>query len=162
MQQKSKKVFKRLLIALILITLAFIFVQSMLPRETSAKESDSVSDIVAGIVPPETKPGAFLQVNIRKVAHFLEFALLGAEISLYVFLFLRKNIVIYLSLLAAPLFGMIDETIQIYSGRGSSFFDTLIDASGYISAAVVFYTAGALILYMSKNVNKTRQNATEK
>ena len=116
MQSTRKSTFKYLLIALILLTLAFIFVQSLLPRETSAKESETVGDIVAGIVPPETKPGAFLQINIRKVAHFLEFALLGAEIALYVLHFLRKKIVIYLSLISAPIFGLVDETIQIYSG----------------------------------------------
>ena len=160
MQAKSKTIFRWLLIALILMTFAFIFFQSILPRETSAKESDTVSNIVAEIISPETKPGAFLQDNIRKVAHFSEFALLGAEIALYVLLFMKRGSIIYLSLIFAFIFGLIDETIQIYSGRGAAFFDTLIDASGYILAAAFLYTGATLISCIRNKVNKNSQNTT--
>ena len=162
MQVKCKNVLKLILIILILATLSFIFVQSMIPREESGKQSDAVGDIVADIVPPETKPGAFLQINIRKVAHFIEFALLGAEVSLYVLLFMRRGIFVYLSLLIAPLPALVDETVQIYSGRGPSMKDVMIDSAGFLSAAVIFYTVYAVACKIRKNVNKNSQKQTVK
>ena len=160
MRNNYRNAIKAILIILILLTLSFIFVQSMLPREESGKESDAVGDIVAGIVPPETKPGAFLQINIRKVAHFVEFALLGAEAAVFVLLFKRRWIYVYLSVLASTLVPIIDETIQIYSGRGPSVIDVLIDTAGFLSAALIFYTVYLIIWYIRKNVNKNSQNQT--
>lgn len=160
MQGNIGKAVKATLIFLILVTLSFIYIQSMLPREQSSKESDAVGDIVAGIVPPETKPGAFLQLNLRKVAHFLEFALLGGEITLYILLFMRRGIVIYLSLISAPIVALLDETIQIYSGRASSIIDVLIDTSGFLTAAAIFYTVAAIVMLIRKNVNKNGQKQT--
>lgn len=160
MQGNIGKAVKAILIFLILLTLSFIYIQSMLPREESSKESNAVGDIVADIVPPETKPGAFLQLNLRKVAHFLEFALLGAEITLYILLFMRCGIVIYLSLVSAPLVALLDETIQIYSGRAPSMIDVLIDTSGFLTATAIFYTVAAIVMLIRKNVNKNSQNQT--
>jgi len=159
---KSKKALAKLiLIMLMLLTLVFIYSRSMKPREESKKESDTVGGIIAEIIPPETKPGEFIQINLRKIAHFTEFALLGAEAALFVLLFSRKGISVALSLLAAPNVALLDEVIQIYSNRGPSMLDVLIDYSGFFASAVLFYTVGYIILLIHKNVNKSRRKQTE-
>ena len=93
---KSKKYIwrKNILIALILLTVVFIFVQSMLSKEASQTESDSVGEIIVDtaetIIGNETEAEknavesirAFVDKHLRKLAHFVEYALLGTEVFL--------------------------------------------------------------------------------
>ena len=160
MSIKWKKTASILLLLFIIATLLFIFIQSMLPPEKSSQESGAVGEIIEEIIPPDTKPGAFIQINLRKIAHFVEFALLGAEISLYIILFTRKNIFVLLSFPTALMIAFFDETIQIFSGRGPAVLDVWIDFAGFTSASVIFYTVAVIIRYMCKNVNKNTQKQT--
>jgi len=84
MRYGYKNITKIALIILIFATVAFIFARSLKTPEKSSAESDKVGDIVEEVIPPETKPGEFVQVNLRKIAHFVEFAALGIEVAIYV------------------------------------------------------------------------------
>lgn len=128
------------LILLLLLNLAFIFVQSALPREESKETSDKVGEIVGEIIPPETKPGEFVQINLRKIAHFVEFFTLGILSSIYVVFLGAGARRATLSLCFAPSVALFDETIQIFSGRASSVKDVWIDSAGFFTAALIFYT----------------------
>ena len=55
-----------ILILLVLSTIAFAFYQSALPPEESAEKSDKVGEIIEEIIPPDTKPGEYVQKNLRK------------------------------------------------------------------------------------------------
>ena len=155
MSTKLKKALKIALLVLIVFNVAFIFTQSILPPEESSKESSAVGGVIEDIIPPETKPGEFIQTNLRKIAHFVEFATLGAEVSLFVVLFVRRRIVAFLSFPTALIVGFFDETIQLFSGRGASVKDVWIDFFGFASAALIFYT-GYLVAYLIRNnVNKS-------
>ena len=150
-----------LLILLTITTALHAFYQSSLPPKESAEVSDKVGEIVGEVIPPETKPGAFIQINLRKIAHFVEFATLGFLSSLYVvFLGIEKRKVA-LSLLFSPLIALLDETLQIFSGRGSSVKDVWIDTLGFFAASLIFYTVYALTKIIIKKVNNYRQNQTE-
>ena len=153
-----KKATKILLIAAVILTLAFIFSQSALPREESKKQSDKVGDIIEEIFPPETPVGGFVQKNIRKLAHFTEFAFLGAEVALYMIIFARKKIAVYLSLLIAPNIALLDETIQVFSNRGPAMRDVMIDTAGFYFASIIFYTVAAVIFLIR---NKRKQKLTK-
>lgn len=153
-----KKGAKLLIIVSIILTLAFIFSQSALPREESKKQSDKVSDIIEEIFPPETTVGGFVQKNIRKLAHFTEFAFLGAEVALYVLLFSRKKMSAYLSILIAPNIALFDEAIQVFSNRGPAMRDVMIDTAGFYFSSVIFYTVAAVILIIR---NKHKQKLTK-
>ena len=155
MSVKTMKIIKILLLVLIALNVAFIFVQSLLPPEESSKESSTVGDIIEEIIPPDTKPGAFVQTNLRKIAHFVEFASLGAFVSLYLILFARKHAFVALSFPSALLVGFLDETLQLFSGRGASVKDVWIDFSGFLSASLIFYTGYLLICLIRKQVNKS-------
>ncbi len=134
------KYIKALLAVLMALTVAFIFSQSILPPEKSSEASGTVGDIVAEIIPPETEVGGFIQINLRKLAHFTEFFLLGIECSLFVFFFVKRPLYMVLSFPAAAIVALVDETIQIFSGRGPSIIDVWIDIFGFFTASVLVYT----------------------
>lgn len=155
MRTESKKVIKTALIILIALNLAFIFIQSLIPVEQSSKESNAVGEIVESIIPSDTKPGNFIQMNLRKIAHFIEFASLGILVSLYLILFVRKRAYIVLSFPSALAVGFIDETIQLFSNRGASISDVWIDFFGFASASVIVYTGHAIYKLIRDNVNES-------
>lgn len=145
---KYKNIIKLLFILLIISTLAFIFIQSMLPPEKSSEESSAVGEIIEEIIPPETPVGGYVQTNIRKIAHFVEFATLGAWVSLFVIIFYRKKIYIFSSFLFAIITALFDETIQIISKRGPAITDVWLDFFGFSSIAVIIYTVSTLIIFV--------------
>lgn len=134
---------KRVLSVLIVLTLAFIWGNSLLPGETSLRLSDGVmnglnkaaaavglkEDIFTTMLDTEgsgvPEPTSY---GIRKAAHLTEFALLAALIRLRLDGggFRRTALVWCLSVLSAAA----DETIQIFSHRGAMITDVLIDSAG--------------------------------
>ena len=160
MRIESKRIIKFALLILIMLTIAFIFVQSLMPPEKSAAESSAVGEFIEQIIPPETKPGEFIQTNIRKIAHFVEFAALGAELSIYLIFFARQRMKIALSFPSALIVGFFDESLQLFSGRGASVKDVWIDFFGFIFASLIVYTGYAFFCLIRKNVNKSCRNTT--
>lgn len=154
MKIKYKSILRIALLVLILATLAFIFVQSMLPPKKSQAESDKIGEIVGEIIPPETPAGDYVQKNIRKIAHFVEFFILGCEVALYVIIFIPRIKWALLSLPTALLTAFFDESIQIFSKRGPSIKDVWIDFSGFLLASLAFYTVATLIVFI---YNKCKQ-----
>ena len=153
MKLKYRSAVRIVLIVLIVLTIGFIFGQSMLPPEESSAESDAVGEFVGEIIPPETKPGEFVQVNIRKIAHFFEFALFGLELSLYAVIFLREKSFILKTYAFSLFVALVDETIQIFSGRGPSVFDVWLDFFGFSTfASLVYITAFAIIFFRKSKV----------
>ncbi len=142
------------LIVLIVLTVAFIFIQSAMPPEKSEEESDKVGEIVGEIIPPETKPGEFVQINLRKIAHFVEFALLGLELALYLSLFSHKKVFMMASYPLGLFIAFLDETVQIFSGRGSSVSDVWLDFLGFLTFATLTYLVALLVAFLRKDLVK--------
>ena len=152
MKNGQIKVFRYLLILLIALTVGFIFTQSLLPKETSKKESDAVGDIIAEIIPPDTPTGDYVQKHVRKIAHFVEFMALGAETALYVIFFMKKKKLFALSYPIALIIAFFDETIQIFSGRGPSVTDVWIDFSGFLFATLILYAVWGLVYLIKRKI----------
>ena len=154
MNAKFKNVIKYLRIVFyiaILTTLVFIFVNSALPPEKSGEQSDKVSGIIAEIIPVDTDIGNFIITNIRKIAHFTEYGLLGIIVSLYVLIYTRKRVAFgFGSLLFALVVGFTDESIQILSGRGPSVSDIWIDIGGFATYSLLTYASVIAIYYLVK------------
>lgn len=148
MNLTNKNIVKSILFLLVILTLVFIFVQSMLPPEKSAEQSSAVGEIIEEIIPPETPVGGYVQTNLRKIAHFVEFAVLGVWVTLLVVFFYRRKIFVLSSFGFALLIALFDETIQIKSGRGASVSDVWLDFFGFTSAAVIIYTVSVLIIFI--------------
>ena len=130
---ENRKARLRLLLRLVLIaTLCFIWSNSMVGKEGSASLSRTVTAWLNGIGIPVTEH------FVRKAAHFCEFGLLGCELML---LFWLRSGVRFQTLcnaaFAALLAAVTDETIQIFSGRGSQVQDVVLDFSGALTSILL-------------------------
>ena len=111
-----------------------IFSFSLKDAEESSQQSDWVAEKLSEIV-EAVEETVDVKINIRKVAHFCEYALLGAETSFLCLLTENNKKKKWLSFL---MFGIVtaslDEAIQNFApGRDSAVRDVFIDMSGYIS-----------------------------
>ena len=124
MTKISKK--KRILVILLIITLMFIWGNSLLDREYSSEESGLAVRILEKIF----GEGKVSEHAVRKIAHFTEFAVLGAELM---GLFCRYPLSVTHGLFAA----LADESIQLFSGRSAEVKDVLLDFSGVLFGALI-------------------------
>ena len=120
-------------------TVGFICQQSTLPPAESAEVSASVRDvIVSWLGGADTRLGAFFDRFVRKIAHFVEFATLGAQIEAY--LAGRQTRIAILCLAGFGLaVASLDETLQLFTGRGAALTDVLLDFSGYLFGALAIF-----------------------
>lgn len=126
-------------------TVGCIWQQSTLPPASSAALSSTVFAWIEPILGGEDSLlGAFFARFIRKIAHFTEYAILGAEGE--GFLRGRRTLRLTLASLSfGALVGALDETIQIFTGRGPAFLDVLIDLAGYAFAILLVRTLSAAV-----------------
>lgn len=104
----------------------------------SAEDSQDDSAIWAANLPAGIKNQAENLTIFRKFSHFMEFFVLGAEISIFTaitFSFSLSNTLHVFSF--GLLCAVIDETIQIYSKRTPAVKDVLIDFSGFLCGCFI-------------------------
>ena len=158
---KKNKIFRVIMTVIILVTVAIIWGHSFMTPEMSTEESSFVKEIVEAVVQSVSHNEAFVipEVVIRKSAHFFEYAVLGLELAILITINksesltddkkrgLIKNIFSFyptafiLSLLVAS----VDETIQYFTGRYSSFWDVLLDMTGASFSIGIFLLLRSLI-----------------
>lgn len=148
------------LIASIILTLAFIFSNSLRTPEQSLEQSGAVGSFMATIFPPDTVLGGFIHENIRKIAHFVEYALLGAEAALLISFYLGRRLSVVLAAIpCAAVVALVDETLQYFSDRGPAILDVWIDLGGFatgLSALLgAVLAAQAVIKARKSHSNKT-------
>lgn len=121
---------------LIGITVIFILTRSMSGQSASQSESQRITDLIRAILGTEKISDAF----VRKLAHFAEFFALGAELSASLWLAGRRTPQAYGNVwFAGVLVALCDETVQIFSHRGSQVQDVWLDIAGA--------TCGILLLF---------------
>ena len=151
MERTDRKM--RLCAALLAVNVLFIWGNSLLPGSVSGAISHFVRDIVALIFPMSPSDPDSGHGLLRKLAHFTEFACLGALLS-WLFGMLRKPL--FVALPCGFLVACADETIQRFvPDRGPSFRDVLIDTSG------VFIGIGLLFLGYTICKNRAKQALKE-
>ena len=146
-----------ILLISIVITIAFIFSNSLKSPEESTADSDSFSDFVSTIIPPETELGELVLEYIRKIAHFSEYGLLGIEVALVISVYLKRwwRFAI-ISLPSAVTLAVIDESLQYISERGPEISDAWIDFGGFaFFSAITYLVVIAVKLIIKRNKNKT-------
>lgn len=117
---------KRFLAVLVALILVFIWGNSLLSKEVSGAISDFIQYNIFGFSGGGTN-GTVNSTPIRKLAHFMEFAVLGSALSL---IFYDKAKRYYAAFFLAAAAACTDETIQIFSHRGNSIKDVLLDCCG--------------------------------
>ena len=143
---------KAILLLIIFLTLAFIWGHSVISKDNSARESGWVLKLVSPFLELFLGKGNVTDHIVRKLAHFAEYSVLGAELLCFFsfggdgnmhFTSVRQ----YTAALLYTLFtALIDETIQLFSDRGSQVSDIWLDCS---SAAFGALAAAAIILLFS-------------
>ncbi|MDD4774099.1 MAG: VanZ family protein [Eubacteriales bacterium] len=140
-----------ILILIIAATVVFIFGNSLTPGEISNKTSRSLSQIILGMIDPGDKINPeFFHKFVRKSAHFVEFALLGAELMLLtLFIAPRRPLrLIFMPLFLSLMTAVTDEFLQIFTTRTSSVADVLLDYAGTafgIAAVTAIYLVRSLV-----------------
>lgn len=125
-------------IILILLTLIFIFGNSLKNVEKSSNASESVTSVIEKIPPIKQaiekniiQPGS-LEGPIRSFAHFFEFSILGAELMLLIILLKCScNIKYFLFVvLICFILGLSDEITQSFTDRSTEAIDVIKDVCG--------------------------------
>jgi VanZ family protein len=152
----------------VLINMAIIFYFSEENKEESGNRSTGVVEWLMHFLHPDydsldwnTQMDIMKSTHhlVRKLAHFAEFALLGFLSSgLVAYLNRRKHwFKLWLEWLIPIAFGLLyaisDEVHQIFSDRGASAKDVLIDFAGVL-AGVLFMRA---ILWLSRSCKRRRE-----
>ena len=124
-----------LLGVLLTVTVLFIWGNSMQNGTASGETSGFVRSLLESLlgVPID-------EFLLRKAAHFSEYALLGAESAVLLNLLRgadNRPLARGRNLLDVPALGiltaLIDETIQIFTGRGPMVADVWIDTAGFLT-----------------------------
>lgn len=144
-----------ILVVFFALALCFIWGNSILSVEVSAKISTFISSMLADFVEPGIDSGASYEFGLRKIAHFFEFCVLGVISSLLLRICIPDS---HISLPTLAFLGMfiavIDETIQIFSGRHPAIRDVWIDIGGYVLGCIIVWAYLCLKSYLAKKRKK--------
>lgn len=146
------KMKKRILMIITIIITAVIFLHSMMSGVNSAAESDTAYRLFDRLTSFLRLPNFFDEFTIRKLAHFIEFAVLGfflsATVHAYSGRFKNHIYKILFFMLAIPI---TDEFIQYFSdGRNSQIKDAILDFSGGVFGFLCFWGLSVLALHNNK------------
>jgi VanZ family protein len=121
---------------LVFLTVAFIFGQSLMDKDTSHKQSVAVQEKVVEPVHKALTGENTIHYDIRDIAHTVEFAILGLEL---IFLIKsKKRICQWLKAMSyCGFIALVDETIQHFSGRAPELIDIWNDIFGAVVGSVV-------------------------
>ena len=124
---------------LVLLTLAFIWGNSLLPRTESQELSRG---LLAEICEALETVGVHLDPQndhwLRKLAHFSEFGLLGLELCLLLWLNRHQSVQGFVNCAFAGLaVAVTDEALQLISNRGSQVQDVLLDFAGFLTGLLL-------------------------
>lgn len=128
------------LVLLLALTLAFIWGNSLLPRTESQEISRG---LLAELCAALETVGLHIDPQndhwLRKLAHFGEFALLGAELCALLFLNCRARPQGFVNCAFAGLaVAVTDEALQLISNRGSQVQDVLLDFAGFVTGLLLW------------------------
>ncbi len=132
---------------LFVLILCFIWGNSMLSREMS----QAISHLFASVLGGSSEPSEGGHYIVRKLAHFIEFAGLGVVSYLFLDSLTRDKYTKYITIaLVGVSVPLIDETIQIFSGRGPALSDVWIDIGGFVAGVALILTIFILLRGLSK------------
>lgn len=142
-----------LLIVLTLLTLGFVFGNSLDSSAESQAKSSAVKEMIRPVLEWFLPPEALTDHLVRKAAHFIEFCALGVGLTAVVWILQPPQrridgagrllfwiLPLFLGLLAA----LTDETIQVYSARGSQVQDVWLDFFGVCTGVLLMQAVRGL------------------
>ena len=128
------------------VTLVIIWGHSMMPPSVSSDESGFVLKLLTPFLEIFTGKGNVTEHLVRKLGHFTEYTVFGAELGILSGCITALNSFLKRfggAIITAFTAAFIDETIQIFSGRGPAITDVWIDIAGAVLGSVI----ALLIIY---------------
>lgn len=129
--KRKQKLWIWIITVLILCAVAFIWANSIDSQAESSAKSSAVKELIEPFLEIFVGKGNVTEHLVRKLAHFTEYTILGTFLALWL---LAKRVWKWSGVLLGLLMGFtvasIDETIQIFIGRGPMVKDVLLDFSG--------------------------------
>ena len=142
----GRKIWIFILCVFLVLTLAFIWGNSMLDADTSAAGSGKVFSVVQPFFDSVFGPGTITEAITRKIMHGTEFFVLGLELTLIFAAFGNYGFKNWTFILSEGLFvALADETIQYFTNRGPSVIDVWIDCSGLMVISLIAGCIGLII-----------------
>lgn len=142
MKTTEKK--QRLRWCVIALTTLFIWGQSLMTRDISSAQSGALQGLLGSLF-GEWIYSTFFYQHIRKVAHFAEYALLGAEwAGCRPPAKLTRHRIQWPIVCAGPLTAVLDELLQFISARAPRITDVLLDCAGYFFGMAMMLGLAAL------------------
>ena len=137
--------------ALLILCVWFIWSNSLLDPYASALRSEAVARFVARelsrILGERSPVVRFVVLNIRKIAHAVEFFVLGALCALMLAILRRVSFHMVLHAVLLCLFvAVADEAIQIFTGRGAMVQDILLDFGAAMAGLLLALSLWGIIL----------------
>ena len=115
-------------IILVILWMIFIFVMSSFDATSSSNQSNFIVDIITSII--NIKDIGLLSLIIRKLAHFIEYFILGILVINFITRYDKKIII---AILLCIIYATSDEIHQIFvPGRSCQIIDIMIDSLGSI------------------------------
>ena len=154
---KSRKVWTIILAVIIAANIAFIWWNSSKSRSQSQLLSLGLLNLIRPLLDAIFSPENVTDHLVRKLAHFVEFGALGAELVLLIVLLRKVTLQSVLNCLFAGLtVAVVDETIQIFSARGSQVSDVLLDFSGVVAGVAFVLLVYAIVARIRKREKQIR------
>ena len=112
----------------------FIFVMSSFDATSSSNQSNFIVDIITSII--NIKDIGLLSLIIRKLAHFIEYFILGILVINFITRYDKKIII---AILLCIIYATSDEIHQIFvPGRSCQITDIMIDSLGSIMGIYLY------------------------
>ena len=146
---KNKRTHLIFSLSLIALTVGFIWINSALSGSSSSELSGRFRDILEKALDLIRCPQGleeFLLDNIRKVAHAVEYAVIGLELAI-LWVGLKKGFQGFWNAWSTVLaIAVFDETIQLFAtARGPQITDVLLDTTSGTFAILIVYIAVIII-----------------
>lgn len=119
---------------LVILWMIFIFVMSSFDATSSSNQSNFIVDIITSII--NIKDIGLLSLIIRKLAHFIEYFILGILVINFITRYDKKIII---AILLCIIYATSDEIHQIFvTGRSCQITDIMIDSLGSIMGIYLY------------------------
>lgn len=119
---------------LVILWMIFIFVMSSFDANSSSNQSNFIVDIITSII--NIKDIELLSLIIRKLAHFIEYFILGILVINFITRYDKKIII---AILLCIIYATSDEIHQIFvPGRSCQIIDIMIDSLGSIMGIYLY------------------------
>lgn len=143
---KKQKTWIVIISIIIVANIVFIWGNSLKSRSESQLLSLGVLQFIRPFLDAIFSPENVTDHLVRKLAHFTEFGALGVEFVLLTILLKKVRLQSILNCLFAGLIvALTDETIQLFSARGSQVSDVWLDFSGVVTGVMIIWLIFTLV-----------------